>query len=127
MPGEYRIPVVFNDGRGAFKQVPNPRAYFDPADPSRTIEPSKYTWHTVVTARTPTNNKKTSIDQITRLTDEAEDLFARSRHVYDLVALISGMPVHLRTNSPHLANFCCQNSRLRFGTVARGQPSWQCQ
>jgi hypothetical protein len=109
MPGEYRIPVVFNDGRGAFKQVPNPRAYLDPADPSRTIEPSKYTWHTVVTARTPTNNKKTSIDQITRLTDEAEDLFARSRHVYDLVALISGMPVHLRTNSAHLANFWGQN------------------
>ena len=30
MPSGYQIPVVFNDGRGAFKQVPNPRTYLDP-------------------------------------------------------------------------------------------------
>ena len=109
MSDGYQIPVVFNDGRGAFTRAPNPSAYMDPAQPDRPIEPSRYTWHTIVTARTPTANKKTSLEQISRLIDEAEDTFARSRHVHDVMALISGMPVHLRTNSAHLANFWGQN------------------
>lgn len=119
MSSRYEIPVVFNDGRGAFTQAPNPAAYMDPADPSRTIEPSRYLWHTVVTARTPTNNKKTSLAEITRLIDQAEDVFVRSPHVFDMVALISGMPVHLRTNSAHLANFWAQNWYL--GNLAEVQ------
>jgi hypothetical protein len=109
MSNEYQVPVVFDDGRGAFKRLPNPSSYMDPADPGRTIEPSRYVWHTVVTARTPTNNKKTTLEEITRLIEDAEDTFARSPRMFDLVALISGMPVHLRTNSAHLANFWGQN------------------
>ena len=106
---EYEIPVVFKDGKGAFHRVPNPSTLMDLRDPGRTIAPRNYTWHTVVTARTPVNNKQTSLKEIERLTDQAEDRLAKSRQVYDLVALISGMPIHLRTNSPHLANFWGMN------------------
>lgn len=109
MADQYVIPVVFKDGRGAFTRIENPSAYMDPADAARPIEPSRYLWHTVVTARTPTNDKHTSLADIRRLIDQAESWFARGRRVFDLVALISGMPVHLRTNSAHLANFWAQN------------------
>jgi hypothetical protein len=109
MSTDYQVPVVFQDGQGAFRRVPDPTSLMDPADPSRTIEAGRYLWHTVVTARTPTNQKNTPVAEILRLIDEAEAAFARSPRVFDLVALISGMPVHLRTNSPHLANFWGQN------------------
>jgi hypothetical protein len=105
MTDEYKVPIVFNDGKGPFTRTSNPTTLYDPRDPSRAIAPGKYTWDTVVTARTPVNNKQTSLKEITALIDRAEDFFAKSRKVYDLVALISGMPVHLRTNSAHLANF----------------------
>src|SRR3972149_3278828 len=102
---EYKIPVVFNDGKGAFSRTANPAPLIDPRDPSRILAPERYAWDTVVTARTPVNKKNTSIKEITDLIDQAEGFFAKSKKVYDHVALISGMPIHLRTNSPHLANF----------------------
>jgi hypothetical protein len=106
---EYQIPVVFHDGKGAFRRIAGPTEYHDPRDPVRLIRPERYVWHTVVTARTPVNNKQTSRKEIAELIDRAEGTFAKSRKVYDLVALISGMPIHLRTNSTHLANFWGQN------------------
>ncbi|MFQ5828726.1 MAG: hypothetical protein ACE5JD_06175 [Candidatus Methylomirabilia bacterium] len=106
---EYQVPVVFHDGKAAFRRIPNPTTFWDPAGPDRPIAPGKYTWHTVVTARTSVNNKKASLKQIQELTDKAEDMLAKSRWTYDLVAVISGMPIHLRTNSTHLANFWGQN------------------
>jgi len=106
---EYQIPVVFKDGKGALHRAPNPSTLMDPRDPDHAITPRDYTWHTVVTARTPVNNKQTSLRELERLIDQAEDRFAKSRRVFDLLALISGMPVHLRTNSPHLANFWGMN------------------
>ena len=102
---DYQIPVVFRDGKGPFNRISNPNTLYDPRDPTRTIGPNRYSWDTVVTARTPVNNKQTSLKEITALIDRAEENFAKSRHVYNLVALISGMPIQLRTNSPHLANF----------------------
>ncbi|MFQ5520783.1 MAG: hypothetical protein ACE5FK_05250 [Candidatus Methylomirabilia bacterium] len=106
---QYQVPIVFHDGKGAFRRIPNPTTLWNPADPDRSIAPERYSWHTVVTARTPVNDKQTPLKKINELIEQAEDVFAKSRRIYDLVALISGMPIHLRTNSTHLANFWGQN------------------
>ena len=106
---EYQIPVVFKDGKGAFRRAPNPTTLMDPRDPGRTVAPRDYLWQTIITARTNVNNKQTPLKEIERLIEQAEERFAKSRHVFDLVALISGMPIHLRTNSLHLANFWGMN------------------
>lgn len=123
--GKYQVPEVIRDGRGPFNLAQNPSdlEFFNPVDPSQTLAPAEYSWHTAVRSRSPINDKNVSELTIRELIGIAEKVFASAGKVFTSVALISGMPVLLKTNSPHVANFwtrnwylgCEQEVEQRFG------------
>ena len=105
-----QIPNILPDKKGPLARTRNPLKPLDPKDPSRVIEPGQYNWQTIVKSRTKINNKKTSRDEIEHLIGLAEEIFAdNQRPCFEETALISGFPVILKTNSPHLLNFWSMN------------------
>lgn len=117
----YKIPDVLNDDQGPFKR------FFPPADliidpnppclenrPLKNIAPKDYNWHTAIRSRSPINNKNTSLSEIKDLIELCEDYFKEVPQIFHSVALISGLPVMLKTNSAHLANFWHLNWYLGY-------------
>src|SRR3989344_3929867 len=108
---EYRVPDVIRDGRGPFGLIQNPAdlKLYDPAEPSRILTPAEYSWHTAVRSRSPINDKSVSENAIRELIEISENVFASAGKIFTSVAIISGMPILLKTNSPHVANFWTRN------------------
>lgn len=107
----YDVPEVVRDGEGPFQIVPNPMDQFilDPKNPLSWVASAEYSWQTVIKKRSPVNNKKTPHSEIKELISLAEEEFERRFFLPQATALISGMPIILRTNSPHLYNFWSRN------------------
>lgn len=108
----YQIPRIFEEahkkGFSGFRLVRNPRVLHDPRGSCRTVQPGKYTHHTIINGRTPRAEKGMSWGQIQERVWLAEDVFQLAR-TWEYAAVIGGMPVILRTNSAHLANFWSRN------------------
>jgi len=108
----YEIPKVFEEaharGFSGFPLAPNPEELLDPRDPDRTLRPERYSHETVLKRRAPNANRQASLAEIEALKAKAEQVLAGS-HRYEAQAVIGGMPVRLRTNSPHASNFWRRN------------------
>lgn len=118
----YCVPDVLPDGKGPLARQKNPVELLNPKDPSRGIFARDYSWHTIVKSRTKVNDKRTPTPEINRLIQLAEKTIDKSCLCFEQVALISGFPVLLRTNSPHLYNFWSRNWYLGYNSevVTRG-------
>lgn len=108
----YQIPPVFVEavGRGfsGFRRIENPSLLIDPAQPDRSLSPSRYSHHTIINGRTPNSDKKCAPEKIQVWREKSEKVLSEGPR-YRAVALIGGMPVLLTTNSIHAINFWQQN------------------
>ncbi len=108
----YQVPVVFEEaharGFSGFTLAPNPEELLDPGRPDRTLRPERYSHETVLRRRAPNANRQASRGEIDALKAKAEQVLAGSNR-YEVQAVIGGMPVRLRTNSPHAYNFWRRN------------------
>ncbi|MBA2563878.1 MAG: hypothetical protein H0V09_00440 [Gemmatimonadetes bacterium] len=119
----YEVPQVFEEAAAAgfkgFELAVEPEPLLDPEEPSRTCQPGEYTHATIVNGRAAANDKSSPPALIAEWNERAERVLARG-NAFETVALIGGMPVRLRTNSPHLINFWRQNWFLADADVAAG-------
>lgn len=108
----YQVPVVFEEaharGFSGFTLAPNPEELLDPGRPDRTLRSERYSHETVLKRRAPNANRQASREEIDALKAKAEQVLAGSNR-YEAQAIIGGMPVRLRTNSPHAYNFWRRN------------------
>ena len=110
---KYFVPDVIKDGQGPFKRFLPPEGLMvDPSAPLKNISPRDYNWFTSIRSRSPINDKNASMAEMNNLIELCEDYFKSSfgkkispLYIYQSTALISGLPILLKTNSAHLANF----------------------
>lgn len=121
---KYRVPEIIQ-GEKPYTIKDNPSFLFNPEarptssfsiespDNKAIVDASDYTWDTTVRSRLKNINKKTSVSEIIELRNQAEKRF-KDTFVMEQLALISGAPILLKTNSIHLWNFWSQNWYLGY-------------
>ncbi len=120
----YRIPSVFQDaharGFPGLRLVANPDKLLDPAT-GQPVAPEAYSHETILKRRAPNANKRATVAEIAELRERAERALGPDAHTVQ--AVIGGMPVVLRTNSYHAANFWSRNwflaDRAAVGEASR--------
>ncbi|MBI2591359.1 MAG: hypothetical protein HYW34_01635 [Candidatus Brennerbacteria bacterium] len=115
--GEYKVPDVLSDKKGPFRLYSDSDKFpiwpYDPTDAWIRINPRHYSWFTAIRSRSPVCDKNVSLAAMNNLIVLCENYFESLKYeknhdknfVFEIIALISGLPVKLKTNSPHLYNF----------------------